>query len=206
MANQNIILPAEVTNGSILRKTPLNVRFDNQLIAPNIQIGELRWVVPVLGQALYDDFVADQVVEVFPPTEPKFNNVAYQVLWDKYLWKFDANACLWASVSDIGMQFGANGIYLNNTDTSENAGIKGIQVKQDAIAQSLIVLEKYIREYLCLNHVDFPLYDYNKNCGCDGLNKNLGSQKVHVVFTDRKRCRNKRACNCIGNCNCNERC
>jgi hypothetical protein len=188
MANKNIILPAEVTNGGILRKAPLNARFDQQLIAPNIQIAELRWIKPLLGAALYADFVADQVVEAFPPTEPKFNNAAYQTLWDEYLWSFDARACIWASMSDIGLQIGANGIYLNNTETSENAGIKGIQVKQDLLAQSLLVLEKEIRDYLCANYVDFPLYDYDLNCGCGGKSKDGAGQKLHVVFTDRKRC------------------
>ena len=190
MANQNIILPAEVTEGGILRKTPLNVRFDQQLIAPNIQVAELRWIKPLLGDALYDDFVADQVAEAFPPTVPKFNDANYQILWDKYLWSFDSLAVTWASLPGIAMPIGANGIYLNNTDTSENAGAAGLKLRLDSIYQNLLVLSDEIKKYLCANAVDFPLYDAALNCGCDGLAKNTGSsQRLHVVLRPRKQIR-----------------
>jgi len=187
--NPNIILPAEVLNGGILRKAPVNVRFDQQIIAPNIQIGELRWVQPLLGDALYADFIADQVAETTPPTEPKFNNTDYQTLWDKYLHSFIARAVIWASIGDIGLQVGVNGIYLNNTETSENAGIKGIQAKQDSLGQGLIVLSDAIRAYLCTNAALFPLYDATKKCKCDGLPIQNGGQRMHVIFPKKKRCK-----------------
>jgi hypothetical protein len=88
------------------------------------------------------------------------------------------------------MPIGANGIYLNNTDTSENAGVAGLKIRLDSIYQNLQVLSDEIKKYLCANAVDFPLYDAALNCGCNGLAKNTGiSQRLHAVLRPRKHIR-----------------
>ena len=187
MANENIILVAEVVGSGVLRPTPLNVRFDQQLLAPNITIAEQRWLVPLLGDALYADMVADQAAAATPPTTPKFTNVNYQALWDRFLWQYNARAVVYESSVDIGIQTGANGFYLNNTETSENAGVSGMRLKQDFTKEQLMTLQGSIKKYLCENKTLFPLYDADKNCNCLDESRTKQGRGINVAITEKMR-------------------
>ena len=187
-----LIKPAEVVNYGINRPTPLSARADTQQIAPNIVLSELRWVKPLLGADLYNDMIAEQYSgNSEPPTQPKFpTNAAYETLWEAYLWQFCARAALLESITTIGLQIGANGIFLNNTETSDNAGIGGIKYKSDDLRNGLETLKTTIEEYLCENIADFPLYDAKKceDCGCENTDKTTKTaRKFGVVLTQQMR-------------------
>lgn len=189
MANLNLILPSEVINEGITRPTPLNARFDKQLIAPHITVAEQRWLVPLLGDDLYNDMVADQAAAAEPPTVPKFTNVNYEALWNRFLWSYNARAVQLEAMPTIGIQTGANGLYLNNTNTSENAGIQGIKLMQDWLQAQLMTLQTSIKKYLCDNSDDFPLYDAATNCDSCGNKAKVTRGNFHLIVPkNRKKC------------------
>ena len=83
-----IINPNEVINGGIVRPTPLNARFDVQLISPNVLVAELRYLKPLLCAELYDDMIAEnrqtlkKVDEVF--MRGRKQNITIMMLTQSY--------------------------------------------------------------------------------------------------------------------------
>ena len=194
MPNKTLILVKEVTGSGNTKSSPLNARFDEQLLIANIRPAELRWVQTLLGRELYEDMIADSAAETNPPTVPKFTNVAYQTLWDLDLQAFCAFAVVNQSLPDIAIKTGSNGLIMENTSTGDNAGVKGMQVKQDSNNSTLQVYREEIAHYLCTNIADFPLY---KHCSCKcGENEgNTGNRGVIIPTTckmKQQRSRNHR--------------
>ena len=177
-----LIKPSEVINGGVVRSTPLNSRFDQQLLAAHIKIAEERFVIDVLCADLYDDMVAQQntsesnyninigpIVQKFPA------NAAYETLWVEHLLYYTSNAVLYQALPNIAIQIGSNGLFLNAGNMAENAGVKGLTFWQDTIQQSLDVKRQTIENFLCSNQSDYTLYlDYKcDNCeGCGHTQEN----------------------------------
>lgn len=168
-----IINPNEVINGGIVRPTPLNARFDVQLLAPNVNVAELRFIKPLLCADLYNDMIAEKnasdanynpnvgaLVAKFP------TNAAYEALWVAYLQELCARAVYFVSLPNIAFQTGSNGVYNNNSEFAQNAGDKGFKILQDNETQAITALTGAIKQYLCDNRADFPLYPADEKCEC----------------------------------------
>lgn len=170
----SLIHPQEVINGGILRPAPLNARFDVQLIAPHVSEAEERFALPALCQAFYDALVAEKAgtisnynpaVGAIVPAFP--GNAAYEALWTEgALMKFLALAATYEAMPFIAMQFGANGLFLNNTEFGENAGIKGVQFMQDTLLERIERKRVKLMEYLCENKAALTGFcgDYCEDC------------------------------------------
>jgi hypothetical protein len=121
---QTLIKAGEVINGGLYRAAPLNARFDEQLIAPNIAPAELRFLLPILCREFYDDLIAEQNAAVanYNPNigalVPKFpTNASYESLWtDGGLGALNARIVYFISLPYISMQTGSNGIYHVETE------------------------------------------------------------------------------------------
>lgn len=175
MAATTLIKPSEVINGGVVRSTPLNSRFDQQLLGVHIKIAEERFLIDVLCADLYNDMIAQQnpnesnynsnigaIVQKFP------SNAAYETLWVEHLLYYTSNAVLYQALPNIAMQIGSNGIFLNASNMAENAGVKGLTFWQDTIQQSLDVKKQTIENFLCSNQSDYPLYPTDRCDNCEG--------------------------------------
>ena len=147
-----LIQPSEVISGGVARATPADIRLDKALISPHIEDAEFRWVVPAISLALYDDMVADK------GSSTAFTSTAYQALWNNHLKALCANAVLYESSPYIVMQLGSNGLYLNDSDYGQNAGIGGLQFYQDTLRQRIEVKTKRIKDYLCDNYLSLTAF------------------------------------------------
>lgn len=169
-----IINANEVINGGIVRPTPLNARFDVQLISPNVLVAELRYIKPLLCAELYNDMIAEKnasdanynpnvgaIVQKFP------TNAFYEALWVEYLQELCARAVLVQSLPSIAYQTGSNGVYQNNSEYATNAGDKGYKALQDANTQAIEALTGAVKQYLCDNRANFPLYPADELCKCE---------------------------------------
>ncbi len=170
-----LIKPGEIINGGVVRSTPLNSRFDQQLLAAHIKIAEERFVIDVLCADLYNDMVAQQntiesnyninvgsIVQKFP------TNAAYETLWVEHLLYYTSNAVLYQALPNIAIQIGSNGLFLNGSNMAENAGVKGLTFWQDTIHQSLDVKRQTIENFLCSNQSNYALYPDYKCNNCEG--------------------------------------
>lgn len=175
-AATTLISPNEVVNGGIVRPVPLNSRFDSQLLAPNVAIAEERFLIPCLCRSFYEDLIAQKTsddsnynINIGPVVEKFSTNADYETLWKNYLQEVTARAVYIMSLNNIGIQTGSNGIYLNNSEYSQNAGLSGMKWTQDQELQKLELSVKRMKRYLCENATLYPLWPkdrFCKECGC----------------------------------------
>lgn len=175
-AATTLISPNEVVNGGIVRPVPLNSRFDSQLLAPNVAVAEEDFLIDYLCRDFYNDLIAQKTTDDsnyntdIGPIVPKFaNNADYENLWRNYLQEYTARAVFYYSIDDIAMQTGSNGIYLNNSEYSQNAGTSGLKFKEDRVLKKLKAARKRMLRFLCKNAALYPLWPkdtFCKACGC----------------------------------------
>ena len=154
-----LIQPYEIVQGGVARPTPADVRLDAMLLGPHIETAVYRWVIPVLTEGLYAAMEADK------GSSSAFTSTAYQALWDTHLKSLCANASLYEAAPFIVMQAGSNGIYLNNNEYGQNAGVEGLKFYQDTLKQRLEISKKRMKDYLCANAASLPGFDAEE-AGC----------------------------------------
>lgn len=169
----SLIKPQEVVNTGIYRAAPVNTRFDINIISPHIQSAEERFVVPILGTALYNDMVANQntAVSNYNPDAgalvDKFPlNPNYESLWTLYLLRFIGYVIYYEALPYLTFQVSSKGIFTNDSEFASNGGLSAVKFMQDNTLQKIDNLKPLIDKYLCDNKTSFPLFN-SKHCGCD---------------------------------------
>ena len=176
---QTLIKAGEVINGGLFRATPLNARFDEQLIAPNIAVCELQFLLPLLCRDMYEDMISKQnaLVANYNPAIGaivlKFPNDAnYELLWTTGgLGMLAARAVYYQSLPYIGVQTGSNGIYMVDAEQAKNASEKMLKYLRDNELSNVKVLIESVGNYICQNSASYTLYPATERCkdttGCD---------------------------------------
>lgn len=169
----SLIKPQEVVNTGIYRAAPVNTRFDINIISPHIQSAEERFVVPIMGTALYNDMVANQnpLVSNYNPDAgalvDKFPlNANYESLWTLYLLRFIGYVIYYEALPYLTFQVSSKGIFTNDSEFASNGGLAAVKFMQDNTLQKIDNLKPLIDKYLCDNKTSFPLFN-SKHCGCD---------------------------------------
>ncbi|MCK5640834.1 MAG: hypothetical protein KAJ19_08555 [Gammaproteobacteria bacterium] len=175
-AATTLISANEVVNGGIVRPAPFNSRFDAQLLAPNLLLAEERFLVPILCRNFYEDLIAQKTTDAsnynssVGPIVPKFGtNPDYETLWKQHLQESAARAVFISSLDDIVLQTGSNGLFINNSQFAESAGIEGMRTKEDRQLEKINLLINRMQRFLCKNNDLYPLWPYDKfckQCGC----------------------------------------
>jgi hypothetical protein len=170
---QTLIKPAEIVNTGIYRPAPVTARFDVNIISPHVKDAEERFILPLLGMALYQDMILNQnpVESNYNPTAgalvPKFpTNAVYEAFWVDYLLRYVAYACFYEVLPFVAMQVSSKGIYSNDSEFAQNTGVNGVRFLQDNMMQRIDNLKPLLENYLCQNKTEFTLYD-SRNCPCE---------------------------------------
>lgn len=95
---------------------------------------------------------------------------AYETLWTEHLREFCAVAVLYEALPFVGMQIQAGGLYLNEGQYGQNAGLAGIKFMQDTLMSKLEVKAEGLKSWLCscaaaLDGFNPSATDY---CPCSG--------------------------------------
>jgi hypothetical protein len=167
-----LIRPGEVVNTGIARGTPASVRFDVQLIAPNVNAAEIRYIMPVLGRPLFDamaaaQFSGDSNYNPAFPAQNKFANPAFEALWYPYLLELCARSVLLVSLPGIALQVAAGGVFRNSSEYGDGASVKDIKFLSDAWTQDIAALQDEVLRFLCENKDNYPLFDSTRCGGCN---------------------------------------
>jgi hypothetical protein len=167
-----LIKPAEVVNTGVYRPAPTTARFDVNVIAPHILSAEERFLLPVLGADLYEDLVLNQNAlesnynPAVGPIVLKFPmDAAYESLWTSYLMRYTAFAVFYEVLPFLAVQVSSKGIYQNDSEFAQNAGIGGVRFLQDNMMQKIDNLKPLLDAYLCKYKADLPLFD-SSHCLC----------------------------------------
>ena len=167
-----LIKPQEVVNTGIYRAAPVNTRFDINIIAPHIKSAEERFLLPLLGSALYNDMIllqnanvsnynpdAGAIVQKFP------TNAAYESLWTSYVLRYIGYVIYYEALPYLTFQVSSKGIFTNDSEFASNGGLASVKFMQDNTLQKIDNLKPLIEKYLCDNKTTLPLFD-SKHCDC----------------------------------------
>ena len=152
---ETLIKASEVVNGGILRPTPAGSRFDAHLVSAHIYDAEQRFVVPVLTSAFHvtlmdaQSSAASQYNSSLGATATKFTSTAYEELWTKHLREYCAAAVLYEALPWVALQVGANGLYFNDNQFGQNAGLEGAKFMQDTLLRKIETKRKRLEQFLC---------------------------------------------------------
>jgi len=170
-----LITPSEVVRGGIARPTPADVALDSTLIAPHINAAEYRWVIPTLTEDFYNVLKAEK------GTSTAFATPAYQALWDAHLKGLCAEAALYEAAPFIVLQAGSNGLYINNNEYGQSAGVEGLKFYQDTLKQRIEVDSRRMRDWLCTCAADLPGFE-SSAAGCADSDCEDASNDIYTAF------------------------
>ena len=164
-----LITAQEIVNQGILKSAPINQRFDAALLAPHIQVAEIRHLKSILCDAFYNDLVAQKDgvaqynTDLGTVTAAYTTNTAYETLYKDYILPYMAICILDQALPFIGVQVGNAGVYSHNPEFSTNQGTEGVKYMQEQLKVNIQVLKKALFDYLCANTATYTLF-CNDDC------------------------------------------
>jgi hypothetical protein len=173
-----LIKAKEVVSGGVLKPAPITNQFDPALVAPHIQVAEYSYLVPLICKEMYQDMISKQNTDAsnynpdLGPLVEKFPSDAnYETLWAEHLEQLISYAVILTALPLVGMQIATSGVFFNQIEWGENAGVKGVTFLEDRIKQNLNTRQGMLQNYLCENADNYPLFPADKfcnSCNCEG--------------------------------------
>lgn len=135
------------------------INFDQTEIQQYIDIAAKIWLIPILGQDLYDEI--EEQVENNELSEENATLLTDGGVWQYlcYATCYEGLPFLWANVTEIG-------ITLGHSDNSDSITLKDLNYVQQHLRKQTEVLKDYLIKYLCERQQSFPLFD-TKICDCN---------------------------------------
>jgi hypothetical protein len=188
---KSILSAYEVLAGGVLRQTSLEVRMDQNEIAPHIEDAEFRYVKPILGDTFYQYLVDNKLTDGCNyntdkgATVWKYGDIetatdtaiANDNLFTSRLYKLCALAVWHQALPYIGVKTTNQGIMLNNTEFTQNVGFEGVRFLQQQIMENIIARQNELKTHLKNNESDFTSAGYGTDtddCETENTSNNLG--------------------------------
>ena len=163
------MLVKTIINDKYLKEfSPIPLNFDTKEIQNYIKLSEVQWILPVIGQAWYDELI-DQVQENDLTEE---NSTALvEAIWPYlgYAVALESVPFLWANISQVG-------ITLGKSDNSDSINLKDLTLIQQHLRTQTEARKDYCIKWLDQHAGSFPLY-HPTDCCCDICQSNKG--KLH---------------------------
>ena len=131
--------------------SPIPLNYDLSEIRNYIGVAEKIWVVPVLGQDLYDE-IQSQV------DENKLSDENSTLLTEGGLWQYLAFATCLEGLAFIWANFSEVGITLGKSDNSESVNLKDIVYIEQNLRRQVEVLKDSLIKWLNSHLDSFPKY------------------------------------------------
>ena len=131
--------------------SPIPLNYDLTELRNYIGVAEKIWVVPVLGQDLYDE-IQSQV------DENKLSDENSTLLTEGGLWQYLAFATCLEGLAFIWANFSEVGITLGKSDNSESVNLKDITYIEANLRRQVEVLKDSLIKWLNSHLDSFPKY------------------------------------------------
>lgn len=131
--------------------SPIPLNYDLTELRNYIGVAEKIWVVPVLGQDLYDE-IQSQV------DENKLSDENSTLLTEGGLWQYLAFATCLEGLAFIWANFSEVGITLGKSDNSESVTLKDITYIEQNLRRQVEVLKDSLIKWLNSHLDSFPKY------------------------------------------------
>jgi hypothetical protein len=176
--------------------TPAEQNIDDNKITPAIWTVQEEYLLPILGSTFYDYLegvvVDNTVAGVFTPTTI---TVAELELIRKYIKPFLVKYTLYEVMMDLSSKLTNKGVNTESSEFSQPVGMDVIGVKMNRAKSAGERLAIRLRNYLCKNISEFPVY---ANPDADEIVHK--ADKVWDVGIFISKYRNH--CRCNGYCRC----
>lgn len=167
---KTIFLKQEINNGGAFGGLPIDNSFDVSLITDfNIMNAEKRFLTQncLISKTMYKDMIdkrntqPSQYNPDLTPVVAKFpTNADYEALWVFGLRDYLLHCTLYESFYNIVYGVGSGGIFLNDSQTGQNAGLAALKATKNNLLGQIQTFEETLIEYLDDNADKYPLrYD-----------------------------------------------
>lgn len=154
-----------IINKKYLAKySPLPSNYDFSEVLNYVPVSEKIWVIPVIGQPLYDEI--DEQISTYEVSASTISDENATLLTEGGLWQYLAYATvleglpfIWAHISQVG-------ITLGKSENSDSASLKDMSYIESHIRKQVEVLKDQLITWLDEHAESFPLYE-PKHCGCN---------------------------------------
>lgn len=135
------------------------INFDQTEIQQYIDIAAKIWLIPILGQDLYDEI--EEQVENNELSEENATLLTDGGVWQYlcYATCYEGLPFLWANVTETG-------ITLGHSDNSDSITLKDLNYVQQHLRKQTEVLKDMLIKWLCERQDSFPLFDGKCICDC----------------------------------------
>lgn len=167
--------------------SPLPENFDYTDIMPYVEISERIWVIPLIGQNLYDEINLQVKNNTLSDT-----NAA--LLTDGGLWAYLSYATVLQSLPFLWIHISSVGLTQGFSDNSKSADIKDLTLLQTSLRSTVEFLKSQTLKWLCERNESFPLFDTTQcdceqcDCGCDAKGKLKNPNKYFQMFSTPRKC------------------
>ena len=166
--------PILINNEYLKMFSPIPLNYNMSEVTPYIKVSELLYIVPILGEPLYEELIEQVSSGTVTPENSTLLLQIYPALAIGVC--YEALPFLWSHVSEVGITKG-------HSDNSDSIDLKDVNyISQHLKAQLQARLDNL--EYFLKTHLDsYPLYQVIDDC-CNTVNNITFNQ----IYSPRKKC------------------
>lgn len=146
--------------------SPLPSNYDVTEVLNYVDIAERLWVVPVIGQDLYDE-IAEQV------SSNQVSEENATLLTTGGLWQFLSYATVLQGLAFLWVNISSIGITLGKSDNADSVSMKDLTYVENGLRRTVEILKDQLLDWLDSHADSFPLY-VPRPCGCGSTVGNCG--------------------------------
>lgn len=165
--------------------SPYPLNYNTKEIENYIKLCEVMYVLPMIGQDLYDELL-EQVKD--NALTPENSTLLAEALWSVIGWAvaYESLPLNWASISEVG-------VVKSHSENSEPLTLKDLTLVQQHLKNQLSVRIDYAKHWLCEHQSYYPKLDIC-GCGCGNCGKNALANKTFVnqLYSTRRKNTNLR--------------
>lgn len=155
-----IELPTIINEEYFKQYSPIPDNYDIKEIKPFFKVAEQLWVMPILGQALYDELLEQVCANEITPENSTLLLVIYPYL---------SFAICYEALPFISYHFSQVGVTKGKSDNSDSVSINDINFISTQLRSQVETMKGQLKEFLN-NHKDiYPLYK-SDDCECTSHN------------------------------------
>lgn len=158
------------TQQYLKKYSPVPSNYDVSNLLPYVSIAEKIWVIPIIGNDLYQEI--DE--QLHTPSGGTLSPENATLLTESGgLWQYLAFATLLEGLPFIWVSLTEAGLQLGKSDNSDSVSLKDLTLIQTHIRNQVIIQRELLVKYLCSHTDSFPLFDTSvcPDCQCSCGNK-----------------------------------
>lgn len=161
-----IELPTIINEEYFKQYSPIPENYDIREIKPFFKVAEQLWVLPLLGQALYDELLEQVCANEITPENSTLLLVIYPYL---------SFAICYEALPFISYHFSQVGVTKGKSDNSDSVSIKDVNFISTQLRSQVETMKGQLKKFLDQHSDVYPLYKPD-DCGgaCDTVCDDCG--------------------------------